>query len=182
MSPQRLLPGAAILAAAALLAACGSSAAPIASESESGAPAAWWGTKGVEATVRNADANGAAIRLCNRRTNDCRDLAVGQSTTFQGESTITDDLELRFVHPRDGGNIEMDFSNPSVGCPNLNLTFDMQGGGSYCDVGREEMRIINNGNKNGVIFLVKREGDSRDNKRFTVTIQTIRCYPRFDCS
>jgi hypothetical protein len=158
-----------------LVAGCGAPAAvPVESVSGSGDPAGLWGTKGVEVTIVN---DGRFITVKDRyNLGDSREMVRGDRQTWQGERNADDDVELlveKFV--------ELDFKNPSIGCPRVStqspgslatLQWD-----SFCDEGGSKTYQIhwvwaNSGSmiKNGTVRIV-RESDSSDNKRFTVYVE-----------
>jgi len=155
------------------LAACGAPAAvPVESVSQSGDPAGLWGTKGVEVTVVNEGLNFTAKDRNNG--GDRREVKDGQRQTWQGESSWADDVELLVEDLT-----ELDFNNPSVGCPRASLqqpdyptTLQWD---DFCDEGTsKQYEIRRHGSGAGTHYMGKvrivRESDSDDNKRFTVYV------------
>ena len=155
-----ITPAAAVLA----LAACGSTAtAPVESASASG-EVAGWGTKGVELRVVNKGP--MILTVWERGTTNTRIINPGDSTTFQGEKSFADDVEIdmswreqfRVEKP-----LEIDASNPSMGTPNVTVGYDNRTYG----VGESHSF---SGMTDGMDYkvTVKREDDSDDHKRFVV--------------
>lgn len=166
---MRLSAALALAVGGALLAACGSgTSSPVESASSSG-EVAGWGTRGVELNLINTGQY--AIYVWLRGTNDVRVLSSGQSTTFQGEKSFADDVEIdlswkdkRYTsYP-----LEVDASNPSLGTPNItvgrqNRTFDEGEATTY------------RGDAGGMstvpfVLEVSRDSDSDDFKRFTLKL------------
>lgn len=161
------------LAAAVLLTACGGgSAAPVDSASDTGAPAGW-GTKGVEVTVVNEGQLDFTVKDRNDG-GDRREITSGNRQTWQGESSWGDDVELLVENLT-----ELDFNNPGVGCPRASLqqpdylsTLTVY---DFCDEGSSKQHEIRwHGSGAGTRYMGKvrivREGDTDDNKRFTVYV------------
>lgn len=149
-------------------------AAPVASPSDSGS-AAFFGTKGVEATIvnkTNEDGAGQTLYVWNRTGGAVESVAPGKSITYKGSSTVTDDVELGISWNADGvDGIEMDFANPSVGEPNV--TAAIRGGVAYWEYfseGETDYDKIKIHDRDSS-FTIKREGDSSDYKRFTVAFR-----------
>jgi len=153
-------PAAAVFA----LAACGSTAtAPVEAASASG-EVAGWGTKGVELRVVNTGAT--TLTVWERGTDNVRFVKPGESTTFQGEKSFADDVEIDMSwreKSRVEKPLEIDASNPSVGTPNVTVGYDNR---AY-DVGDSHSF---SGMTDGMDYKVtiKREGDTDDNKMFVV--------------
>ncbi len=155
-----------VMSATALLAltACGSgSTAPVESASASG-DVAGWGTKGVELRVVNTGAT--TLTVWERGTDNVRFVKPGESTSFQGEKSFADDVEIDMSW-REKSRVEkplqIDASNPSMGTPNVSVEWDNR---SY-DVGDKHTF---SGLTDGWDYdlIITREGDSDDNKKFTV--------------
>ncbi len=186
---MRLLPVFACLASVALLAGCGSGAsapetsspAPIESASEDAGEVAGWGTKGVEATFvnpydreiyhRQSDQWIATYRIYVRgdpNWSNGRTIGPGQRTTYWGDSAGSDDLEFNFYGPfkTDSSSLELDFSNPTMGCPNATVGYDMR---QFCSVGTKHWwdRDVKGAK---LEFRMERLSDSDDHKRFEVYV------------
>lgn len=167
------------LASTVALAACGSgTAAPADSSSDSGSPAAWIGTKGVEVTITNPTSQ--SVYVGTRQNNDIRELKAGESRTFRGERSGADDVELFLRWASSGSQgLELDFSNPAVGYPNVTIGEVARSSGyptKTCpDLGfrfseGEEKRCKAYTNDTWTALGFRRESDSSDFKRFTIGV------------
>jgi len=167
-------------ALALALGACSQQPATVTSASASG-EVAGWGTKGVEATIVNGtqrafyyaplNADVSFLRVGERVDGvPSRALDPGQSTTFSGNKSGVDDIELSWTGPLKDqfatNWLDMDFSNPTMGCPNASVGWDIE---SFCSEGTEKYYFPKVGDRPFTV-LIKREADSADNKRFTATI------------
>ena len=188
---MKTLAMAGIAALSILVAACGGSnattapatSAPVESASDSG-EVAGWGTKGVEATFvnpydreiyhRQSDQWIATYRISVRGdyTGVPRTIGPGQRTTYWGDSAGSDDLEFNFYGPfkTDSSSLEVDFSNPTMGCPNATVGYDMR---QFCSVGTKHwwQRDVKGAK---LEFRMERLSDSDDHKRFEVYV-FVRC-------
>lgn len=158
------------------LAGCGSTAANapdgsavVQSSTDSGNPAIF-GTKGVEVEVINGTSS--PFYVWERAGGEVRTLGSKGSTTFQGESSIVDDVELAASWNNNSTvGVEMDASNPSVGLPNMSIysTSSKENCASGLEVGGYEFCNPDvNGESTWVGFV--RLTDTSDNKRFSVMV------------
>lgn len=162
-----------------LLTACGGTPAAVESPSDSGSPAIF-GTKGVEVAIVNKGS--ATLEITDRNnTSDQRTMDWVFTETWSGNRSGTDDVELKIVR-REGlvtHEYELDFSNPSVGCPNASVHalddyMDYENE-LFCNEGHKKQ--ISFGEDDGAIFFaIKREGDTSSNKKFVVEITKM--WPR----
>lgn len=150
------------------LAACSSSATPVESASDSGDPAAWIGTKGVEFVVTNGTSG--SFYVWDRGGGDVRTLKSNESTTFSGERSGADDLEIAVSWNADGSSpIEIDGSNPSTYYPSVTV----EGDDKRCGEGFSVKQTLTcQDSVGGRSFTVKvtRETDSDKFKRFSITV------------
>ena len=150
-----------------VLTACGSSAAPVESPSDSGDPAAWIGTKGVEFVVTNGTSD--SFYVWDRGGGDVRTLKSNESTTFSGERSGADDLEIAESWNADGSSsIEIDGSNPSTYYPSVTVQGDKRCGENFS----VRQTITCQGSAGGRSFTAKvtRETDSDKFKRFSTSV------------
>lgn len=172
-----------VVAASLVLAACGGgSSAPVESASGSGEPA-FFGTKGVEATIINDTAPPTSsgkwdMTVKDRNSGQTVTLPIKGSRTFRGETNISDDLELLVggTNVPSDMEVELDFSNPTAGCPNV--TVALRSGGDnegLCSEGDQENFVFKFYGQQWDI-TVKRESDSSDFKRFTVSMKWSRSW------
>jgi len=166
---MRTVPILALAVGGLMLAACGSGSTTTVESASSSGEVAGWGTKGVELTLIN---NGQYVSyVWLRGSNDVRLLQPGESTTYQGEKSFADDVEIDISwkdKSRTSSPLEVDASNPSMGTPNVSVGFQNR---TYTEGESATFR----GDAGGLstvpyVLEVIREGDSDDNKRFTVKI------------
>lgn len=151
----------------AALAACGSSATSVESASDSGDPAAWIGTRGVEFVVKNATSG--SFYVWDRGGGDVRTLKSNESTTFSGERSGADDLEIAVSWNADGSSpVEIDGSNPSTYYPSVTVQGDKRCGENFS----VKQTLTCQDSVGGRSFTVKvtRETDSDKFKRFSITV------------
>lgn len=157
-----------VLAASILvLSACGSSATSVESASDSGDPAAWIGTKGVEFVVTNSTSG--SFYVWDRGGGDVRTLKSNESTTFSGERSGADDLEIAVSWNADGSSpVEIDGSNPSTYYPSVTVQADKRCGETFS----VKKTLTCQDSAGGRSFTVKvtRETDSDKFKRFSITV------------
>jgi len=164
-----------------LLAGCGGTPAAVESPSDSGS-AAFFGTKGVEATFTNSTVVPAYVytirnwelEVKDRDSGQTSKVSQGGSKTFRGERNISDDLELTLSGPARASKltIDLDFSNPSMGCPNVTVTVtarDHSTNEAFCSEGESE-KFVRASSDGQWDITIKREGDNDDFKRFTVDV------------
>ena len=188
MIPLRWRTPVALAGVALALAACGSattgpaSSAPVEVASDSGDPA-FFGTKGVEVKFVNTAVAGGeksnfSVTIKDRNSSATWTLTPGQEVTLRGEHNVSDDLEVTVQakwaytrHPNVYTDaFDMDFSNPTAYCPNVTVGDDND---DFCSVGANGSWSLP---KAAVYSMpvslgigVKRESDSSDFKRFTVS-------------
>lgn len=159
---------------AVVLAACGGGSTVTDATSDSGSPAAWWGTKGVEVEVFNGTAD--PLYVWERRGGEVKTIGLNQSATFRGDRAISDDVELGATWKNgDKIGLEMDASNPTVGLPNM--SFYSTSSERTCSWGLESGESNEcNSDVDGVSTWigVRRLTDTKDHKRFLVFV----CGPR----
>lgn len=168
---------AASILALGLVACGGTSTAPVVSPSDSGNAALessegveFFGTKGVEVTVTNTASD--TFYVWRRGGGAVEALASGSSRTFRGERNFADDVELDTSWNANGvPAVEFDFSNPTVGSPNLAVGRGEGGLEMYFfSVGQ-----THDGSETAAgrrtSWSVLRESDTSDYKRFTMTIR-----------
>lgn len=185
---HRFLASTSLLAAAAVLVACGGNPAVKVSVAESGSPAALWGTKGVELHVRNDSSETFYVGFRGYGSIDA--LNPGQKRIFSNESTLGDDVELLLRWNADSGDrgVDIDVSNPAIGKPNVYISHWVKGDHVECrwddgvgtmwsfDVDESKrcfMRnfLIKQGQTPSVtVFDVWRWNDSEDFKRFDINV------------
>jgi len=158
-----------------LLTACGGgSAAPVESASDTGEPAGFLTNLGVEVAIVNKGS--ATLEITDRNNpSDKRTMNWIFTETFSGNRSGTDDVELKIVR-RDGlvtHEYELDFSNPSIGCPNASvLSLDDYRNfqtARFCSEGKD-YNVVFVEDDGEITFAIKREGDTSDNKKFVVDV------------
>lgn len=170
-----------ILASTVLLAGCGGTPAAVESPSDSGS-AAFFGTKGVEATFTNKTVVPAYVYTIRNWELEVKDRDSGQtwkvpqgaSKTFRGERNISDDLELTLSGPARASKltIDLDFSNPSMGCPNVTVSVpaqDKSTNEAFCSEGETE-KFVRASSAGQWDITIKREDDNDDFKRFSLEV------------
>lgn len=156
-----------LVASIMVLTACGSSAAPVESPSDSGDPAAWIGTKGVEFVVTNSTSG--SFYVWDRGGGDVRTLKSNESTTFSGERSGADDIEIAVSWNADGSSpIEIDGSNPSTYYPSVTVQGDKKCGENF-SVKQSKTCQDSVGGRSFTV-KVTRETDSDKFKRFSIAV------------
>lgn len=154
-----------VLGATITLAACGSgSTTAPATTTDSGSPAAWIGTKGVQLNVRNM--SDTPIYIGTRGNGDIRELKPNETRTFRGERSGADDVELlvRWSSSGDDG-VDIDASNPAMAEPNVSVNGVLQ----FFSVAQHmSWKLPVNGVETGI--GVRRDSDTSEFKRFDVVI------------
>lgn len=186
--PIGLLREATILTVCAfLLAACGTtSEAPVESRDTSGSAASlssegveFFGTKGVEVTITNVtDKSWSGVKfdlvVKDRNSGDKVTIPFRDTRTFRGERSVADDLEVTLTGGRGASQMEaeLDFSNPSVGCPNVTAGTEVGSDNEWlCSEGDSHQFTLGSAAVGAWDIVVKRESDSDRYKRFAVTVE-----------
>lgn len=135
------------------------------------APEAFFGTKGVEITIKNLKSEPLYTWL--RRTGDVRTLKQNESTTFQGESSVGDDVEIKVTWRTDGGGGgfagDLDGQNDTAAYPSVRMDWDETYQRTWFKINENFSKTAKLDGKDTKVSIT-RNSDSSDYKRFTVEI------------
>lgn len=138
---------------------------------DEGVPEAWFGTKGVEITIKNLKSEPLYTWL--RRTGEVRTLKQNESTTFQGESEVGDDVEIKVTWRSDGGAGgfagDLDGQNDTAAYPSVRMDWDETYQRTWFKINENFSKTAKLDGKDTKVSIT-RNSDSSDYKRFTVEI------------